>query len=100
MKTFRIYRLFNEKSLERLIITDWDVAKNLIALVGVEIIISILYSSIVRPEATIRVVDPIRVSNNYFVCEPTSTVSNYILISVNTGYAVSVGTKRKESISS
>lgn len=85
-KTFRIDRLYNSRGLNLLVIPNSQVALVIAIIMAIQIVLSILMTSVAPLNPKINIVDPFKVSLNSYVCPfPTATV---VLFIINCAYAV------------
>jgi len=84
-KTYRIHKLYNSRNVTILVIRNLRVALYILAIVGVQAVISVLMVAVTKLGEAIHVVDPYRVSYNYKVC--TFTVALKVLFAINVVYA-------------
>lgn len=85
-KTDRINQLFTLDNMKIIKITNGRLSLNVLAMVGAQVVLSILMVSIQRLQANIVVPDPYRLSRNYYVCSfPTATK---VVFGINIAYGV------------
>lgn len=84
-KTHRIHRLYNSKGIAMIVIRNIQVALITLIIVVGQAVLSILMITVTKLDSTVKIVDPYRVSRNYYVC--TFSTALKILLGLNVGYA-------------
>lgn len=84
-KTDRVFRLYNQRGVTIIKITNLQVALRILVLLVIQSVLSILMITVTDLKAEIRIVDEYSVAKNFWVC--TFSQPNKILFGINVAYA-------------
>jgi hypothetical protein len=84
-KTYRIYKLFTDHSLNIIVVKNWRVAFYVSLIVSGQIAISIFMVSIAPIKSILHTIDPYRPSLSYNVCTFSVTAKAFMIVNIVAG---------------